>query len=55
MTGALVIACSYLLGSVPFGIVFARAKGVDLRRVGSGNIGATNVLRAAGKGPAVLT
>lgn len=55
MTEALVIAFSYLLGSVPFGIVFTRAKGVDLRKVGSGNIGATNVLRAAGKGPAVLT
>lgn len=55
MTEALVIAFSYLLGSVPFGIVFTWAKGVDLRSVGSGNIGATNVLRAAGKGPAVLT
>lgn len=55
MTAALVIAFSYLLGSVPFGMVFARAKGVDLRSVGSGNIGATNVLRAAGRGPAVLT
>lgn len=55
MTEALVIAFSYLLGSVPFGIVFTRARGVDLRKVGSGNIGATNVLRAAGKGPAILT
>lgn len=52
---ALVIAFSYLLGSVPFGVVFTRAKGIDLRQVGSGNIGATNVLRAAGKGPAALT
>lgn len=47
---------AYLLGAVPFGLVFARAGGVnDLRQRGSGNIGATNVLRTAGKGAAVLT
>jgi len=55
MTPALLIAFSYLLGSIPFGVVFARAKGIDLRSVGSGNIGATNVLRAAGKGTALMT
>ncbi len=55
MTYAALIAFCYLLGSVPFGIVFTRARGIDLRTVGSGNIGATNVLRAAGKGPAALT
>jgi glycerol-3-phosphate acyltransferase PlsY len=55
MKPALLIAFSYLLGSVPFGIVFTKAKGIDLRSVGSGNIGATNVLRAAGKGTAVMT
>jgi glycerol-3-phosphate acyltransferase PlsY len=40
---------AYLLGSIPFGVVIARARGVDLRRVGSGNIGATNAARALGK------
>jgi len=45
---------AYAAGSIPFGLVLARAKGVDLRAVGSGNIGATNVARALGKGWAVL-
>ncbi len=44
---------AYILGSIPFGMVVARGKGVDLRKVGSGNIGATNVARAMGKGWAI--
>jgi glycerol-3-phosphate acyltransferase PlsY len=40
---------AYLLGSVPTGFLVAQAKGVDIRAVGSGNIGATNVLRTLGK------
>ena len=46
-------AAAYLAGSIPFGALLARLKGIDLRQVGSGNIGATNVARAMGKGWAV--
>nr|WP_111299956.1 glycerol-3-phosphate 1-O-acyltransferase PlsY [Paracoccus saliphilus] len=46
----------YLLGSVPFGLVIARAAGLgDLRKIGSGNIGATNVLRTGNKPAALAT
>ncbi len=40
----------YLLGSIPFGLIVARRRGIDLQKVGSGNIGATNAARALGKG-----
>jgi glycerol-3-phosphate acyltransferase PlsY len=43
------VISSYLLGSIPFGVIIARAYGKDLRIIGSGNIGATNVARALGK------
>lgn len=46
----------YLLGSVPFGVLVTRAMGLgDLRQIGSGNIGATNVLRTGNKGAALAT
>ncbi|WP_371169448.1 glycerol-3-phosphate 1-O-acyltransferase PlsY [Aliiroseovarius sp. 2305UL8-7] len=52
----LVAIVGYLLGSVPFGIVMARLFGLgDLRQIGSGNIGATNVLRTGSKPAAFLT
>jgi acyl phosphate:glycerol-3-phosphate acyltransferase len=41
---------AYLLGAIPFGMLIAAAHGIDLRKVGSGNIGATNLSRALGKG-----
>jgi acyl phosphate:glycerol-3-phosphate acyltransferase len=52
----LVAMGAYLLGSIPFGIVITRALGLgDLRQIGSGNIGATNVLRTGNKGAALAT
>jgi len=47
---------AYLLGAIPFGLLLTRLAGLgDLRRIGSGNIGATNVLRTGNKGLAALT
>jgi glycerol-3-phosphate acyltransferase PlsY len=49
-------AFGYLLGSIPFGYLLTRAAGLgDVRKIGSGNIGATNVLRTGHKGLAALT
>lgn len=50
------LAFGYLLGSIPFGLLITRAAGLgDVRKIGSGNIGATNVLRTGNKGLAALT
>jgi glycerol-3-phosphate acyltransferase PlsY len=55
MVGILLVLFGYLLGAVPVGYLVGRAFGVDVRRVGSGNIGTANVLRAAGKWAAIVT
>ena len=49
VTLAVVLAGSYLLGSIPFGYLVGRIAGVDVRETGSGNVGATNVVRVLGK------
>ncbi|WP_431268925.1 glycerol-3-phosphate 1-O-acyltransferase PlsY [Dankookia sp. P2] len=56
MTGILALALGYLLGSVPWGLLLTRAAGLgDIRSIGSGNIGATNVLRTGNKSLAAAT
>jgi glycerol-3-phosphate acyltransferase PlsY len=58
-TGTLVISAfgvlAYLLGAIPNGFLIAKVKGIDIRKVGSGNIGATNVYRAVSKPLGILT
>jgi hypothetical protein len=54
MTDLLAVVAAYLVGSIPFAQLLSTRRGVDLRRVGSGNVGATNVLRTLGVRPAVL-
>jgi glycerol-3-phosphate acyltransferase PlsY len=56
MTAILVLAAAYLTGGIPFGYIVVRlATGQDVRSSGSGNIGATNVLRTTGRGLGILT
>lgn len=55
LQGSLILLAAYGLGSLPFSSLIVKlAQGIDVRTVGSGNPGATNVLRAAGRGPALL-
>ncbi|HVR70430.1 MAG TPA: glycerol-3-phosphate 1-O-acyltransferase PlsY [Vicinamibacteria bacterium] len=51
---AAVVVAAYLLGSIPFSYLVARRRGVDVRAVGSGNVGATNVMRSVGRGAGLL-
>lgn len=56
-TGIIIAAAafaSYLLGAIPFSFLIARWRGVDIRKTGSGNVGATNVFRSVGKGWGLL-
>ena len=55
MLSIILVAASYLVGSIPVGVLVGRLFGFDPRQVGSGNIGMTNVARAAGRGAAAIT
>ena len=54
MEGIIAVMFGYLAGSVPFAFLLARRRGVDLRRAGSGNVGAANVLRTSGVSNAII-
>jgi len=49
------IIFAYLIGSIPVGVILGKMKGIDPRKTGSGNIGATNVMRAGGKALGIIT
>ena len=51
----LLLVLSYILGSIPFGLLLGKIKGIDLREVGSKNIGTTNAWRNLGPGLGILT
>jgi glycerol-3-phosphate acyltransferase PlsY len=55
MTLLMVCAAAYLLGSIPSGLLLGKAYGIDVRKEGSGNIGATNLYRTVGRKVGVLT
>ncbi|OGW26213.1 MAG: acyl-phosphate glycerol 3-phosphate acyltransferase [Nitrospirae bacterium GWC2_42_7] len=51
----LLTALAFMIGSIPTGLLIAKSRGIDIKKSGSGNIGATNVLRTTGRLPALLT
>lgn len=55
MVAAVAVVLAYLVGSIPTGVLLGRWAGVDVRSAGSGNIGATNVARTAGRALGILT
>ncbi|MDX9715491.1 MAG: glycerol-3-phosphate 1-O-acyltransferase PlsY [Dissulfurispiraceae bacterium] len=55
MTVMVLAIIAFLIGSIPTGLLIAKAKGIDIRSTGSGNIGATNVMRSIGKESALFT
>ncbi len=55
MTIAVLTIIAYLFGALPFGLLVAKSRGIDIRQQGSGNIGATNVFRCVGKGWGIFT
>jgi acyl phosphate:glycerol-3-phosphate acyltransferase len=54
MEDLFIVTVAYLVGSIPFAFLLSRRRGVDLRDVGSGNVGASNVLRTSGVRPAIM-
>ena len=54
ITSLLAVVAAYLIGSIPFAFLLARRRGIDLRRAGSGNVGASNVMRTSGVSLAVM-
>lgn len=55
MNWVIAVVAAYLIGSIPFALLLGRRHGIDVRRVGSGNVGATNVLRTVGARAALVT
>jgi glycerol-3-phosphate acyltransferase PlsY len=55
LSWVIAIVAGYLIGSIPFALLLGRRHGIDIRYVGSGNVGATNVLRAVGARAAMVT
>jgi acyl phosphate:glycerol-3-phosphate acyltransferase len=54
LTTLLFMAIGYFIGTIPTGYLVARARGIDIQKMGSGNIGATNILRSVGVVPAII-